>query len=92
MFVWMNLVYALAATPAGILSDRVGRLKVVLGGLAALTVADLTLASPLGLVAYSSALPFGASTWAFRKAGYRRSWPIPRLKACEGRPSVCSIC
>ncbi|HKA66159.1 MAG TPA: MFS transporter [Methyloceanibacter sp.] len=44
MFVWMNLVYAPAATPAGILSDRVGRLKVLLGGLAALTVADLTLA------------------------------------------------
>ena len=49
MFVWMNLVYALAATPAGILSDRVGRLKVVLGGLAALTVADLTLAFAPGL-------------------------------------------
>ena len=49
MFVWMNLVYALAATPAGILSDRVGPLKVVLGGLAALTVADLTLAFAPGL-------------------------------------------
>ncbi len=25
VFVWMNLVYALTATPAGILSDKIGR-------------------------------------------------------------------
>jgi MFS family permease len=49
VFVWMNLVYALTATPAGVLSDKIGRAKVLLGGLAALIVADLTLAFVPGL-------------------------------------------
>jgi MFS family permease len=49
VFVWMNLIYALAATPAGILSDRIGRKNVLLCGLAALVVADLTLAFVPGL-------------------------------------------
>ena len=49
VFVWMNLVYALTATPAGILSDRLGRENVLLCGLAALVVADLTLAFVPGL-------------------------------------------
>jgi MFS family permease len=49
VFVWMNLVYALAATPAGILSDRIGRVNVLLCGLGALVVADLALAFIPGL-------------------------------------------
>jgi MFS family permease len=49
VLVWMNLVYALAATPAGILSDKIGRVNVLLCGLAALAVADLALAFIPGL-------------------------------------------
>jgi MFS family permease len=44
VLVWMNLVYALTATPAGILSDKIGRMNVLLCGLTALLVADLALA------------------------------------------------
>lgn len=49
VFVWMNLVYALTATPAGILSDNIGRVNVLLCGLGALVVADLALAFIPGL-------------------------------------------
>jgi MFS family permease len=49
VFVWMNLVYASTATPAGIFSDKIGRSKVLLAGLGALTIADLTLAFVPGL-------------------------------------------
>jgi MFS family permease len=47
--VWMNAIYALVATPAGILSDRYGRTRVLRSGLAALTIADLVLAFAPGL-------------------------------------------
>lgn len=40
----MNLVYALASTPAGALSDRLDRRIVLAGGLAPLVAADLVLA------------------------------------------------
>jgi MFS family permease len=49
VFVWMNLVYALTATPAGILSDRIGRVKVLVCGLGVLLAADLALAFVPGL-------------------------------------------
>ncbi len=49
VLVWMNLVYAVSATPAGILSDRIGRTNVLLCGLGALLVADLALAFLPGL-------------------------------------------
>ncbi|PDT75012.1 MFS transporter [Bradyrhizobium sp. C9] len=49
VFVWMNLVYALVATPAGILSDRIGRPKLLSWGLGTLFFADLTLAFVPGL-------------------------------------------
>jgi len=49
VLVWMNLVYAVTATPAGILSDRIGRANVLLCGLGALLVADLALAFIPGL-------------------------------------------
>lgn len=44
VFVWMNLVYALTATPAGILSDKIGRANLLLCGLGVLMVADVALA------------------------------------------------
>ena len=49
VFVWLNLVYALTATPAGILSDKIGRVNVLLCGLGAMVVADLALAFVPGL-------------------------------------------
>jgi MFS family permease len=49
VFVWMNLIYAVTATPAGILSDRIGREKLLLCGLGALLIADLALALVPGL-------------------------------------------
>jgi MFS family permease len=49
VFVWMNLIYAVTATPAGILSDRIGRVKLLSCGLGALFVADLALAFVPGL-------------------------------------------
>jgi len=49
VLVWMNLVYAVTATPAGILSDKIGRVNVLLCGLGALLVADLALAYIPGL-------------------------------------------
>ncbi|HEX6132743.1 MAG TPA: MFS transporter [Longimicrobiales bacterium] len=44
VMVVMNVVYALAAFPAGILADRTGRAGVLLAGIAFLVVADLILA------------------------------------------------
>jgi MFS family permease len=41
----MNLVYSLAATPAGQLSDRIDRRWILAGGLIALIASDLSLAS-----------------------------------------------
>ena len=49
VLVWMNAVYAVTATPAGILSDKIGRVNVLLCGLAALLIADLALAFIPGL-------------------------------------------
>lgn len=49
VFVWMNLVYALIAAPAGALSDRIGRGKVLLAGLATLVISDLVLAFAPGI-------------------------------------------
>jgi MFS family permease len=40
----MNIVYALVAGPAGPLLDRTPRWKVLIGGLAALVLADLAIA------------------------------------------------
>jgi MFS family permease len=44
VMVLMNVVYALAAYPAGVLSDRVDRHSVLIAGLGLLVVADLVLA------------------------------------------------
>jgi MFS family permease len=49
VMVLMNVVYALAAYPAGALSDRVDRITVLIVGLAFLIAADLVLALSAGL-------------------------------------------
>lgn len=51
VLVAMNVVYALAAYPVGVLSDRVNRLQLVSLGFVILIVADLVLAASTGLVA-----------------------------------------
>jgi MFS family permease len=50
VLVVMNVVYALAAYPAGVLSDRFNRLTVLIIGFALLIIADLVLAFTGGLV------------------------------------------
>ena len=50
VYVWMNVIYASVAAPAGILSDKIGRRTMLLGALAVLTLADLILAFVPGLV------------------------------------------
>ena len=50
VLVAMNVVYALAAYPAGVLSDRVNRVTLLAIGLALLIAADLALAFAPGLV------------------------------------------
>ncbi|MDP1913230.1 MFS transporter [Brevundimonas sp.] len=44
VLVIMNVVYAVAATPAGILSDRIGRKRLLVVGMGVLLVADVVLA------------------------------------------------
>ena len=48
VLVVMNVVYALSAYPAGALSDKMDRIKVLIFGLGLLIVADLALAAPFG--------------------------------------------
>ena len=50
VYVLMNVVYALIAMPAGVLSDRIGRINLLICGLVILTAADLTLAFVPGLL------------------------------------------
>jgi MFS family permease len=50
VLVLMNVVYALAAYPAGVLSDRVNRTSVLLIGFAVLLFADLVLAFPSSIL------------------------------------------
>jgi MFS family permease len=45
ILVVMNVVYALAATPAGIVADKVGRTGILLSGIGCLIAADLVLAT-----------------------------------------------
>ncbi|WP_245876524.1 MFS transporter [Caldimonas caldifontis] len=49
VLVVMNLVYSVAAYPAGALSDRVGRIRLLVAGLVVLVAADLALAFVPGL-------------------------------------------
>lgn len=59
VMVAMNLVYAVVATPAGALSDRIGRRAVLGAGLGVLIAADLILAFLPGLVG----LFIGVALW-----------------------------
>ena len=58
VLVLMNVVYALAAYPAGVLSDRVDRTTILIAGLGLLIVADVVLAysSTVGVAAIGVAL------------------------------------
>ncbi len=59
VMVVMNVIYALSAYPAGVLSDRFDRHKVLLFGFAILLAADLTLALAPGVLG----LALGAALW-----------------------------
>jgi MFS family permease len=54
VMVVMNVAYALAAYPAGVLSDRVGRVVVLFVGLALLVAADMALALASGMLGVSA--------------------------------------
>ena len=55
----MNVVYALAAWPAGVLSDKLGRYGLLKSGFLVLVLADLTLAFGFNILAVS----IGAALW-----------------------------
>jgi MFS family permease len=59
VLVVMNIVYAAAATPAGALSDRIGRFGILFVGFAMLIVADVVLALVPSLVG----LAIGVAAW-----------------------------
>ena len=59
VLVLMNVVYSLAAYPAGALSDRINRLRILGTGFAVLTAADLVLAFTDGL----SGVAIGVALW-----------------------------
>ncbi len=59
VMVVMNVVYAFAAWPAGVLSDRIGRFGVLAFGFAVLLLADLVLALAGGI----GAVAVGAGLW-----------------------------
>jgi MFS family permease len=64
VMVCMNLVYAATSTPAGALSDRLGRRGLLAGGMAVLTLADLVLALVPGVLG----LFVGAALWGLHMA------------------------
>ena len=59
VMVVMNLVYALAAYPAGVLSDNGSRMRVLVIGLCLLVVADLVLALSSGV----TGVMIGVALW-----------------------------
>ena len=59
VFVLMNVVYALAAYPAGVLSDRINRSTVLIVGLIILVAADVILAMAQGILGVA----FGIIAW-----------------------------
>ncbi|MBX9630235.1 MAG: MFS transporter, partial [Burkholderiales bacterium] len=59
VMVVMNVVYAVAAIPAGIAADRISRRSLLLWGLGVLVVADLVLAGATGAIATLA----GAGLW-----------------------------
>lgn len=59
VFVGMNAVYSLSAWPAGVMSDQISRLSLLIAGITVLFVADLVLALVPGLVG----LAIGVALW-----------------------------
>lgn len=59
VLVLMNAVYALSAYPVGALSDRTGRVTILIAGLMLLILADLALALSPGIVGVA----FGIALW-----------------------------
>jgi MFS family permease len=59
VFVLMNVVYALAAYPAGVLSDRINRSTVLILGFVLLVAADVILAFAYGI----AGVAFGIIAW-----------------------------
>jgi MFS family permease len=59
VMVLMNIIYALAAYPAGALSDRMDRHTILIAGLALLVIADLALALSNGILGVA----FGVVLW-----------------------------
>ncbi len=59
VFIVMNVVYMLAAYPAGLLSDRLGRESMIVAGFAVLIVADIVLAVATNVVQVLG----GAALW-----------------------------
>ena len=59
VMVVMNVVYAFSAWPAGALSDRIGRYRLLIAGFALLIVADLILALGGGV----AAVMIGVAVW-----------------------------
>ena len=59
VLVAMNVIYALAAYPAGVISDRVSRMAVLAGGMLVLVAADIVLA----LLPSIGGLALGVTLW-----------------------------
>jgi MFS family permease len=64
VLVILSLVYALAAYPAGRLSDRIGRMRLLVAGLISLIIADLILAGATGPARVAA----GAALWGLHLA------------------------
>ncbi|MFL5252456.1 MAG: hypothetical protein ACJ8AI_06100 [Rhodopila sp.] len=90
VMVCMNVVYAAASTPAGALSDRVGRHGLLATGMAVLAVADIVLAAGPGLAGLLPARRCGDCTWLCRKGCCRPWLPMSRRHRCAARRSASS--
>lgn len=63
VMVLMNIVYALAAYPAGVISDRIDRRTVLIAGLLLLVVADIALALASGIAGVAVGVILWACIW-----------------------------
>jgi len=84
VMVVMNIVYSLVAWPAGALSDRIGRYRVLTAGFVLLAAADLVLAFAAGV----PALAVGVALWGSRRACWPRSCPTRRRTSCAAPHSA----
>ena len=92
VLVGMNVVYALSAYPAGVLSDRLNRKGLLAAGLVMLAGADLALA----LVPNLGGVAIGVALWGLHMGftqGLLSAWsPTPRPPSCAERRSDISTC